>query len=75
MTTKHRRTLLAAAGLALFALSFSAAAITESQCRRAGGTPNYVENVVTADECGFLSDFFGFCEVGSTERRYTGCSL
>lgn len=31
--------------------------------------------MVTADECGFFSDFFGLCEVGSTERVYRGCSL
>jgi len=71
---QHRIARITVAVLCLVAAS-TAWAITESQCRSAGGTPQYREELTTSDECGFLSDLVGLCRVGDTTRVYTGCSL
>jgi hypothetical protein len=70
---KKRRIARVLVACVCLAAASAAWAITESRCKASGGTPQYREELTTSDECGFVSDFLGWCTVGETTRTYTGC--
>lgn len=62
----------------LFSASAAASAgfsssVSAYHCRQQGGTPVYVTEYETAEDCSFAGDFIGWCEVGSEKTTYAGC--